>query len=100
MAMRIIRPLALIKLTSSSKLPGAEKPLTMEHIAPRLASEAATPRRQKARVRGYTVGGKACKSVRMVRPEKTVSSTTAREGTESSGGNCCPKGIPLVVTTL
>jgi len=92
MPTRITNPLALMKLTSSSTLPGAANPAVIGQNAAMVAREAATPRRQKACVCARTSGGKARKTVRMVSPEKTVSSTTAREDTASRAVVCCARG--------
>ena len=59
MATRRTRPLALMKLTSSSRRPGAATPAVMGQSVAITAMDSATPRRQKARVRWRTASGSA-----------------------------------------
>ncbi|PYO29435.1 MAG: hypothetical protein DMD86_14950 [Candidatus Rokuibacteriota bacterium] len=71
--------MALMKLISLRSMPGAATPAVIGHSVATAASVSATPRRQNARVRASRPGGRAPRMPRIVNPENTVSSTTARD---------------------
>jgi hypothetical protein len=82
MAPRRTRPLALMKLTSSSSLPGAANPTVMGHSASITGIDSATPRRQNAWVRARTAGGQRAeqRAQRDAREERVVHDGHRRRG--------------------
>ena len=88
-----------MKLTSSSRRPGAATPAVTGQSVATAAMDSATPRRQKAWARRRAASGSASIRARIVRPENTVSSTTASDAQSATPSSWAARSPASVLIT-
>ena len=87
-----------MKLTSSRMRPDAATPALTGHSGRIVASESATARRQNACMRRRTASGSVITIDRIVSPENTVSSTSARDAASATPASRTSRGSGAVLT--